>query len=148
MKYLIIILALLSSCTAEWHLKQAIKKNSKYGDSTYKTVIFKKDTLIKIYDTIPGDSSFQFTILYRDSLNKVFSDSFTTVYQTVDSLNKVKTTVVRRPIFIHDSILVSVRDTVKVEVPKTIELKEGYPIWYFWVLIAIFVLVLWLILKK
>ena len=148
MKYLIIILALLSSCTAEWHLKQAIKKNPKYGDSTYKTVIFKKDTLIKIYDTIPGDSSFQSTILYRDSLNKVFSDSFTTVYQTVDSFNKVKTTVVRRPIFIHDSILVSVKDTVKIEVPKTIELKEGYPIWYFWVLIAIFVLVLWLILKK
>jgi hypothetical protein len=148
MKYLIIILALLSSCTAEWHLKQAIKKNPKYGDSTYKTVIFKKDTLIKIYDTIPGDSSFQSTVFYRDSLNKVFSDSFTTVYQTVDSLNKVKTTVVRRPIFIHDSILVSVRDTVKVEVPKTIELKEGYPIWYFWVLITIFVLVLWLILKK
>jgi hypothetical protein len=65
----------------------------------------------------------------------------------VDSLNKVKTTVVRRPIFIHDSILVSVRDTVKVEVPKTIEVKEGYPLWYFWVLIAIFVFIIWLIKK-
>lgn len=148
MRYLIFILFLITSCTAEWHLKQAIKKNPKYGDSTYKTVIFKKDTLIKIYDTIPGDSSFQFTLFYRDSLNKVFSDSFTTVYQSIDSLNKVKTTVVRRPIYVRDSILVNIVDTVKIDVPKTIEIKQGYPVWYFWVLIAIFVLVLWLTLKK
>jgi hypothetical protein len=147
MRYLIIILVLLSSCTAEWHLKQAIKKNPKYGDTTYKTVIFKKDTLIKIYDTIPGDSSFQSTVFYRDSLNKVFSDSFTIVYQSMDSLNKVKTTVVRRPIFIHDSVRINIVDTVKVEVPKTIEVKEGYPLWYFWVLIAIFVFIIWLIKK-
>ena len=148
MRYLIFTLFLITSCTAEWHLKQAIKKNPKYGDSTYKTVIFKKDTLIKIYDTIPGDSSFQFTLFYRDSLNKVFSDSFTTVYQSIDSFNKVKTTVVRRPIYVHDSILVNIVDTVKIDVPKTIEIKQGYPVWYFWVLIAIFVLVLWLTLKK
>lgn len=138
----------MTSCTAEWHLKQAIKKNPKYGDSTYKTVIFKKDTLIKIYDTIPGDSSFQLTLFYRDSLNKVFSDSFTTVYQSIDSLNKVKTTVVRRPIYVHDSMLVNVVDTARVYIPKTIEVKQGYPMWYFWVLIVIFVFILWLILKR
>lgn len=132
----------LSACSAEYHLKQAIKKNPKYGDSTYKTIITEKIKTVIIYDTLPGDSSFQYSSFYLDSLLKVYNDSFTTVYQVIDKLGKVKTTVVRKPIYLHDTLTFTVRDTVKVACPEQINVQEGYPKWYFWLGLLIFVAIL------
>jgi hypothetical protein len=138
MRYLLILL-ILTSCSAEWHLRQAIKKNPKYSDSTYKTIITEKVKTIFIYDTIPGDSGVQYTTHLVDSLRKVYNDSFTTVYQIIDKLGKVKTTVVRKPIYIHDSVEIVIRDTIQLSCPEIIKVEEGYPKWYLWLFVAIFV---------
>lgn len=148
MRYLLVFLMFLGSCSAEYHLKQAIKKNPKYGDSTYKTIITEKIKTIIVYDTIPGDSNIQYTTHLVDSLHKVYNDSFTTVYQIINSLGKVKTVVVRKPIYLHDTISVTLRDTIKLACPKQIVVQDGYPKWYFWLGLVIFVLILTIIVFK
>ena len=139
MRYLLVLLMFLGSCSAEYHLKQAIKKNPKYGDSIYKTIITEKIKTIFIYDTIHGDSSFQYSRHYLDSVLKVYNDSFTTVYQIIDKTGKIKTTVVRKPIYIHDSVEIVIKDTIQLACPEQIKITEGYPKWYLWLFVTIFV---------
>ena len=123
---LILLLAVLSSCSSDFYLRMALKKNPKLGDSTTKLVPYYKDTTITI--TIIGDTSDQakkFKEWYKqatDSVAIAFNDSFVQVSQVIDSLGNLKTKVIRKP-FTH-SIQVIIHDTVKVKVPPAIVLKE------------------------
>lgn len=145
MRYLLVFLFILTSCSAEYHLKKAVEKNPKYGEKEKIMVPYFKDTTIYKTIYIPGDSSTQSTKLIVDSLNKVYNDSFTTVYQLVDSLGNVKTNVVRKPRFIHDTTYVQIRDTVYTEGKKQIIVKESIPN-YIWVLILVSIILLLLLL--
>lgn len=144
MRYLILLL-LITSCSANWHLKQAIKKDPKLGEKEKITVTYLKDTTIYKTIYIPGDSSSQSTKLIIDSLNRIYNDSFTTVYQLVDSLGNAKTTVIRKPRFIHDTTYVQIRDTIQIEGKKQIIVKESTPN-YIWVLLLISIILLLLLL--
>jgi len=149
MRYLIILL-LLTSCSAEWHLHRAIKLNPKYGDSTKITkMVLVHDT---IRDTILVPSHrFEFTIdslrSSLDSFNMVYSDSFITIFGKLDSLGKIKMKgkIVEKRI----PFEVIVHDTIQVDVqcPPSIVVSDGYPNLYLWVLIAIFVVVIYLFKK-
>lgn len=128
----------LSSCSAEYHLRQAIKKNPKLGDSTTIMVPFYKDTNIVI--TILGDTSDQtkkFKEWYKqatDSMTISFNDSFVEVSQMIDSLGDLKTKVIRKPY--HDTIRVTIRETKFVKIPERITIEEkGFKLKWWWVLI-------------
>lgn len=135
-------LLVVSSCSADYHLKQAIKKNPKLGDSTVKLVPYYKDTTITI--NIIGDTSDQ-TIKYKkwykqamDSVAVAYNDSFVQVNQTIDSLGNLKTKVIRKPYTITTQVII--HDTVEIKVPPAITVKNGFEIkWYIWLLLAIFV---------
>lgn len=123
---LILLLAVLSSCSSQYHLRMALKKDPRLGDSTTKLVPYYKDTTIVF--TIVGDTSDQakkFKEWYKqasDSMTIAFNDSFVQVSQVIDSLGNLKTKVIRKP-FTH-SIQVIIHDTVKVQMPPAIVLKE------------------------
>ena len=138
MKYLLILL-LFCSCSAEYHLRQAIKLNPKLVDSAIKYVPYIKDTTIYVKIYVKGDSTSQNSKQIIDSLQRVFNDSFTTVYQLVDSLGNVKTNVVRKPFYVHDSIPFEVKIKIPCKFPPQIIVQEGYNKMWFWLLIAIFV---------
>lgn len=140
-------LFLLLSCSEQYYVKKLLKKNPKYGEKEKIMVPYFKDTTIYKTIYIPGDSSTQSTKLIIDSLNKVYNDSFTTVYQLVDSLGNVKTNVVRKPRFIHDTTYVQIRDTFFVEGKKQIIVKESIPN-YIWALILISIILFLLTLHK
>jgi hypothetical protein len=141
----IFFLFVLQSCSANYHLKQAIKKNPRLGDSTIILVPFYKDTNIIV--TIIGDTSDQsvkFRQWYKqatDSMAIAFNDSFVEVNQTIDSLGNLKTKVIRKPY--HDTVRVVIRETKFIKIPGQIIVKEDkFKIkWYIWVLLAIFVTV-------
>lgn len=146
MRYLILIL-LFVSCSAEWHLKQAVKKNPLYGQKEKIMVPYYKDTTIYKTIYIPGDSSLQSSKLIIDSLNRVYNDSFTTVYQLIDSLGNVLTSVVRKPRFIYDTTYVEIRDTVYTEGKKQIIVEEKTPN-YIWILLLISIILFLLLLHR
>ena len=142
MKKLIFFLLVVSSCSADYHLKQAIKKNPKLGDSTVKLVPYYKDTNIVI--NIIGDTSDQnvkFKQWYKQAMDSVavaYNDSFVQVNQTIDSLGNLKTKVIRKPYTITTQVII--HDTVEIKIPPVITVKNGYEIkWYIWLLLAIFV---------
>lgn len=116
----------ISSCSAQYHLRMALKKDPRLGDSTTKLVPYYKDTTIVF--TIIGDTSDQakkFKEWYKqasDSMTIAFNDSFVQVSQVIDSLGNLKTKVIRKP-FTH-YIQVIIHDTVKVKVPPAIVLQE------------------------
>lgn len=135
-------LLVVSSCSADYHLKQAIKKNPKLGDSTVKLVPYYKDTNIVI--NIIGDTSDQnvkFKQWYKQAMDSVavaYNDSFVQVNQTIDSLGNLKTKVIRKPYTITTQVII--HDTVEIKVPPAITVKNGFEIkWYIWLLLAIFV---------
>jgi hypothetical protein len=140
----IFFLFVLQSCSADYHLRQAIKKNPRLGDSTTIMVPFYKDTNIVV--TIIGDTSDQnvkFKQWYKqatDSMTVAFNDSFVEVNQTIDSLGNLKTKVIRKPY--HDTVRVVIRETKFIKAPAQIIVKEDeFKIkWYIWVLLAIFVI--------
>jgi len=138
MKYLLILL-LFCSCSANYHLKQALKKRPELADSITKYVPYVKDTTIYVKIYVKGDSSSQNSKQIIDSLQRVFNDSFTTVYQLVDSLGNVKTKVIRKPFYVHDSIDVIIYDTIETKCPPQVIVEEGYKKMWVWLLIAIFV---------
>lgn len=143
MKYIIIILGLfLYGCSAEYHLERAIKKNPKLLDSTVKYVPYQKDTTIYITVYIKGDTNTQETKRLLDSIQQVYNDSFTTVLQLVDSFGNLKTTVIRKPYAVHDSVEVIIHDTIKVSCPEQFKIpKEKTPNWI-WGLILVCVILL------
>jgi hypothetical protein len=135
-------LLVVSSCSADYHLKQAIKKNPRLGDSTVKLVPYYKDTNIVI--NIIGDTSDQnvkFKQWYKQAMDSVavaYNDSFVQVNQTIDSLGNLKTKVIRKPYTITTQVII--HDTVEIKVPPAITVKNGFEIkWYIWLLLAIFV---------
>lgn len=147
MKYLniIVLFLFLTSCSAEWHLKRAIKKNPSYGDST------KTTTLVIVHDTIRDtlfvpDHKFEFTVdsLHNlmDSFNMVYNDSFVYIYGKLDSLGKltfkgkVKERRIPYEVIVHDTVL------VESKCPPNVTVINGYPKWYLWVLISIFATVI------
>ena len=136
-------LLVLQSCSANYHLKKALKKNPKLGDSTTVFVPYYKDTTITI--NIIGDTSDQ-TVKFKqwykqamDSVTIAFNDSFVQVNQTIDSLGNLKTNVIRKPYNVTTQVII--HDTVKVQMPPMITVEEkGFKInSYIWVLLAIFV---------
>jgi hypothetical protein len=139
----IFFLFVLQSCSANYHLKRAIKKNPRLGDSTTIMVPFYKDTNIIV--TIIGDTSNQnvkFKQWYKqatDSMAVAFNDSFIEVNQTIDSLGNLKTKVIRKTY--HDTVRVVIRETKFIKAPAQIIVEEDkFTIkWYIWVLLAIFV---------
>ena len=139
----IFFLFVLQSCSANYHLKRAIKKNPRLGDSTVILVPFYKDTNIIV--TIVGDTSDQnvkFKQWYKqatDSMTVAFNDSFVQVSQNIDSLGNLKTKVIRKAY--HDTVRVVIHETKFVKVPAQILVEEDkFTIkWYIWVLLAIFV---------
>lgn len=119
-------LVLLSSCSANYHLKQACKKDSTICNQ--KTIVF--DTLI-----------------YTDSL-EIYEVFETQVHDTITiDTGSVKVTIIRD----HDIIRTYVKqrpDTVRItktyKVPQYIQ-KENEINW--WVLVTIAFFLLWLIRK-
>ena len=150
MKYLLIILSLiLVSCSSEWHMKRALKKNPKLADSSVKYVPYYKDTVVTIQivgDT--SDQSIKFAEWYKkiaDSTMIVFSDSFTHVTQELDSLGKLKTKVVRLPYEVKQ--LVTIHDTIQVKTPPQVIVKKEIG-GFTWVLILIAIILFLLLLNK
>lgn len=142
MKKLIFFVVLFSACSAQYHLKRALKKDPRLGDSTTKLILYYKDTNIVI--TIIGDTSDQnvkFKQWYKqamDSMTTAFNDSFVQVNQTIDSLGNLKTKVIRKPYTITTQVII--HDTVEIKIPPAITVKNGFEIkWYIWLLLAIFV---------
>jgi hypothetical protein len=136
-------LLVLQSCSANYHLKKALKKNPKLGDSTTVFVPYYKDTTITI--NIIGDTSDQtvkFKKWYKQAMDSVavaYNDSFVQVNQTIDSLGNLKTNVIRKPYNVTTQVII--HDTVKVQVPPmiTVEEKEFKVMWYIWVFLIMFV---------
>ena len=135
-------LLVVSSCSADYHLRAALKKNPRLGDSTVKLVPYYKDTNITI--NIIGDTSDQnvkFKQWYKQAMDSVavaYNDSFVQVNQTIDSLGNLKTKVIRKPYTITTQVII--HDTVEIKVPPAITVKNGFEIkWYIWLLLAIFV---------
>ena len=147
----LMILLLMTSCSAEWHLLRAIKLNPKYGDSTKTTVqIILHDT---VHDTLLVPShEFDFTIdslrNCLDSFSMVYNDSFVTVYGQLDSLGKLKFKGKVKERLVPFEVII--RDTIEKEIecpPSIIVEPSGYPKWYLWVLIGIFVVII-IFIKK
>jgi hypothetical protein len=138
-------LLVLQSCSANYHLKQALKKDPRLGDSTVKLVPYYKDTNIVI--NIIGDTSNQdvkFKKWYKQAMDSVavaYNDSFVQVNQTIDSLGNLKTKVIRKPYTITTQVII--HDTVEIKIPPAITVKNGFEIkWYIWALLAIFVAII------
>jgi len=154
MKKLICFILILSSCSAEYHLQKAIKKNPSYGDSTTKTIYHIIDTTIYKIIEVKGDTNEQ--IKTWEELKKkiylqfseVYNDSFTNVTQKLDSVGDLKTKVIRKPFVIHDTTVLKVIDTFYTKCPPAITIQEGYPKFWFWIIITIFVLVIGYLIKK
>jgi len=150
MRYLLIVLSLiLVSCSSEWHIKRALKKNPKLADSSVKHVPYYKDTIVTI--KIVGDTSDQ-SIKYAewykkiaDSTMIVFSDSFTHVTQELDSLGKLKTKVIRLPYEVKQ--LVTIHDTIQVKMPPQVIVKQEIGS-FTWILILVVIILLLLLLNK
>ena len=139
MRYLLIIL-ILSSCSAQWHLKTAIKKDHNIlNNQKYKTTVIVTDT---IHDTIMiPEHNFEFTMdsiqqayaKQNDSLVMVYNDSLVSIYMDYDQLSKnfklkgkVKEKLVPYEVIVHD--------TVPVEVPcpnpiYSLSKLEEFQIW-------------------
>lgn len=107
---LIACIAVLSGCSARWHIQQAIKKGAIIASDT----VYQEKTVI-----VPGDSTTVFLPIVRDSLVTVYQD-------------RVK---IRYKIY-HDSIKIYAEcppDTVKIEVPVAvnteIDCPPGSPFW-------------------
>ena len=136
-------LLVLQSCSANYHLKKALKKNPKLGDSTTVFVPYYKDTTITI--NIIGDTSDQtmkFKKWYKQAMDSVavaYNDSFVQVNQTIDSLGNLKTNVIRKPF--KESVKATIKGEAEVKIPPMITVEEkGFKInSYIWVLLAIFV---------
>jgi len=150
MKYLLIILSLiLVSCSSEWHMKKALKKNPKLADSSVKYVPYYKDTIVTIQ--IVGDTSNQsvkYAEWYKkiaDSTMIVFSDSFTHVTQELDSLGKLKTKVIRLPYEVKQ--LVTIHDTIQVKMPPQVIVKNEIGS-FTWILILVVIVLFLLLLNK
>ena len=142
MKKLIFFVVLFSACSAQYHLKRALKKDPRLGDSTTKLIPYYKDTNIVI--NIIGDTSDQnvkFKQWYKQAMDSVavaYNDSFVQVNQTIDSLGNLKTKVIRKPYTITTQVII--HDTVEIKIPPAITVKNGFEIkWYIWLLLAIFV---------
>ncbi len=146
---LIILSLILVSCSSEWHMKRALKKNPKLADSSVKYVPYYKDTVVTIQivgDT--SDQSIKFAEWYKkiaDSTMIVFSDSFTHVTQELDSLGKLKTKVVRLPYEVKH--LVTIHDTIQVKLPPQVIVKKEIG-GFTWVLILIAIILFLLLLNK
>jgi hypothetical protein len=150
MRYLLIVLSLiLVSCSSEWHMKRALKKNPKLADSSVKYVPYYKDTIVTI--KIVGDTSDQsvkYAEWYKkiaDSTMIVFSDSFTHVTQELDSLGKLKTKVIRLPYEVKQ--LVTIHDTIQVKMPPQVIVKNEIGS-FTWILILIAIVLFLLLLNK
>jgi len=147
----ILLLIFLTSCSAEWHLRKAIKLNPKYGDSTKNVqIIIRQDT---IRDTISVPSyDFNFTIdSLRNSLDSfimVYNDSFVVISGKYDSIGKLKFKGKVKERLVPFEVIV--HDTIKIETkcPPSVTVNQGYPKWYLWLLISIFVAFLILMIKK
>ena len=154
MRYLLIILTLiLVSCSSEWHMKQALKKNPKLADSSVKYVPYYKDTTITV--KIIGDTSDQavkYSEWYKkiaDSAMIVFSDSFTHVTQELDSLGKLRTKVIRLPYEVKQ--VVTIHDTIPVKMPPQVIVKNevgGFSTVLILLVIILFLLLLNRLFKK
>jgi hypothetical protein len=123
----VVLMVLLSSCSAQWHLKQACKKDG----AICQPKIFVLDTII-----------------YTDSV-EIYEEFYTEVHDTII----IDTGSIRVEIYRdHDIIRTYIKqrpDTIKitktVSVPQVI-MKENY--WNPWViLIALISILLWLIKK-
>lgn len=147
----IILLLFLTSCSAEWHLRKAIKLNPKYGDST------KTTQMVIVHDTIRDtiivpNYQFAFTIdslrNTMDSFNMVYNDSFLVIYGKLDNLGKIKFKGEIKERLIPYEVIV--HDTIRFETkcPPSITVNQGYPKRYLWLLISIFVAFLVLMIKK
>jgi hypothetical protein len=139
MKYIIILIALLSSCSAEWHLKRAVKKNPKYGDSTKVYIPYIKDTTI--YVQLPGDTnetSLKFRDWYnraKDSTATLYKDSMLHIYQKLDSLGNVKTKIIRTPYILE--VPITIHDTIPVNCPPTISVEDNKWSTFDWILLFV-----------
>lgn len=129
MRYLILIL-LLSSCSAKWHLQKAVEKDPTLLDSI---AIIKLDTI------------------YTDPV--VIQDTFVT--KSVDTITKETTKYRFKLIREYDTIKVDIEckpDTivreVEVKCPPTAEVVQGVNPYWKWGLIGLVVLILLFAIKK
>jgi hypothetical protein len=149
MKYFLILILALTSCSADWHLKKAAKKNPKLLDSNTIYVPYRKDTTI--YVQIPGDTSEtnkKFLEWYnkaRDSSAVVFQDSILKIKQSINQDGTVTTTVIRVPYEVPFEVII--RDTIPVNVPPQIIIETKTPN-FIWILVLITLILLLLLLHR
>lgn len=101
------LILMLCGCSAQWHLKQAIRKDP----SIQKTVIIKKDTVIVTKERILRDTLelFKDTVIYQDrvKLKIEYRDNYVKVEADCPS----------------DTVVVT-KSVVKTELKKSATLKE------------------------
>ncbi len=147
-RIILILVLLMSSCSAEWHLKKAISKNPKYGDSTKVYIPYRKDTTI--YVEIPGklDSNQmafkEWYLKVKDSTATVYRDSFLYVYQQLDSLGNLKTKTVRIPYKVEVPVII--HDTIPVNVAPMITIEDNEWSTFDWILLIVSCLLFLLLL--
>lgn len=101
---LFLTILILSSCSARWHVNQAIKKGLKVGTDT----VYQEKTVI-----VPGDSTTVFLPVVKDSLITVYQD-------------RIKIQYYQR----YDTVRIAVEcpsDTVKIEVPISVTTEIDCP---------------------
>ena len=141
---------MLTSCSASWHLKQAVKKNPKLLDSTTKYVPYYKDTNIVI--NIIGDTSNQ-TLKYKewykqitDSAANVYEDSLLKITQQLDSLGNLKTKVIKKTYKVETKV--HIKDSVPCNCPPQFIIEKIEPKYNkTLIIIAIILFLLVLIIK-
>lgn len=123
---ILVLVVLMSSCNAQWHLKRACKLDSTICNQ--KTIVFD-------------------TIVYTDSI-EIFEEFVTEVHDTITiDTGSVKVTIIRD----HDIIRTYVKqrpDTIRItktfKVPQYIK-KENEINW--WIIGGVVIFVIWLIKK-
>lgn len=136
MRYLIIIL-LLSSCTASYHLRQAEKHLRK---AEVKGAKVNRDTVFITKEVIVPEVKFDTLVK-----NVNFIDTVTVSKDRV--ITRVKVNTVTKEIYINTKCPA---DTVRIEVPVKVitEIDSGIPWWYLLIAGGIIILLLLIIIKK
>jgi hypothetical protein len=127
----LLISLLLTSCSAQWHLNRAIKKDP--------SILKHKDTVLKI-DTVVYTNNYY----HEDSFQYTKYDTIT--YQ--DTLVKIKLVVKDKTVYMRvekksDTIRLKFTRTIRI---KTIEKKEDAK--FYWLLLLVFVYLLYKLNRK
>ncbi len=118
MKYLILCI-LLTSCSTNWHLKQAERHLRK---AEIKGANVRVDTVYKTISVIAPETHFDTVLTVQN-----FRDTITLEKDRI--VTRIKFDTLTRRVFVQT---ICPADTVRIEVPVVVsrEIKSGWPWWY------------------